>query len=102
MQTLRSSIAAAILASSVFTAMLPGTAWASMRSGHDPLELSIYTADDHAFYVTATFIHGKTEGILIDTQFHENGIKALVDLVSATHLKLKAIFVTHPDGDHYS
>jgi glyoxylase-like metal-dependent hydrolase (beta-lactamase superfamily II) len=102
MQLLRSCVTAAILSASVFAAMLPGNAWARSRPRHEPLALDVYTADDRAFYVTATFIHGKKEGVLIDTQFHENGIKALVELVSATHLKLKAIFVTHPDGDHYS
>ncbi len=67
----------------------------------EPLELKVYTGGDKEFYVTATLIHGRTDGVLIDTQFHEDAVEKLASEVAATRLTLQAIFITHPDTDHY-
>lgn len=90
-----------LLAIAAITGVVPSSASAKTRASAEPLQLEVYTASDKEFYVTATLIHGKTEGVLVDSQFHDDAAKRLADAVAATKLKLKAIFITHPDTDHY-
>jgi len=55
----------------------------------------------NSYGVTSTLVYGPTEAILIDTQFHISEATALADEITAKGIKLKAIFITHPDEDHY-
>jgi glyoxylase-like metal-dependent hydrolase (beta-lactamase superfamily II) len=48
-----------------------------------------------------TLVYGESEGILVDAQFFVSQAQLLADRIASHHIKLKAIFVTHPDGDHY-
>src|SRR5258707_12767794 len=99
MASIKSTVCAAALVASFVTAQ--GYTFTEAYPNAKPLELNVYTAGDKEFYVTATLIHGGTEGVLIDTQFHADAVEKLVNEVAATKLTLKAIFITHPDGDHY-
>lgn len=72
------------------------TAYAAPR-----LETAVYVADDAAFDVTSTLIFGPTEAVLIDAQYRNSDAAKVADMVEAKHRRLKAIFVTHPDEDHY-
>jgi glyoxylase-like metal-dependent hydrolase (beta-lactamase superfamily II) len=99
MRTTKSSPCAAMIVAGLVAGH--GCAFAEARPKAEPLELNVYTADDSVFYVTATLVHGRTEALLVDTQFHDKTVEKLVSDVAATKLTLKAIFITHPDGDHY-
>jgi glyoxylase-like metal-dependent hydrolase (beta-lactamase superfamily II) len=66
-----------------------------------PLRLSVYVADSTSYHVTSTLIYGPTEALLVDAQFHNSDAAKLADLIAATGTRLTAIFITHPDPDHY-
>lgn len=70
-------------------------------AGQEPLQLSVYVADSSSFHVTSTLIYGATEAVLVDAQFRNSDAEKLADRVEATGRRLKAIFVSHPDDDHY-
>jgi len=75
-----------------------------VAQGAKPVEtLHVFThvAPLHSYGVTSTLVYGPTEAILIDTQFHISEATALADEIAAKGKKLKAIFITHPDEDHY-
>lgn len=86
-------------------AMLIGASVAQARPAKEktaePLQLLVYTSSDDAYDVTSTLIYGKTEAILVDAQFWQSDAAKLADQIAATGRTLKAIFITHPDLDHY-
>jgi glyoxylase-like metal-dependent hydrolase (beta-lactamase superfamily II) len=65
------------------------------------LHLSVHVAPEDSFGVTSTLILGRTEAILIDTQYHVSEALKLADEIAASGTRLKAVFITHPDVDHY-
>ncbi len=65
------------------------------------LHLLVQVAPEDSFGVTSTLIVGRTEAILIDTQYHISEASKLADRIAASGRRLKAIFITHPDEDHY-
>ncbi|HXI02101.1 MAG TPA: MBL fold metallo-hydrolase [Candidatus Saccharimonadales bacterium] len=67
----------------------------------EPLQIEVHAAGESGFNVTATLIYGKTEAILVDSQFHLTDARDLASRVAATGRTLKAIFITHADDDHY-
>ncbi len=66
-----------------------------------PLHLLVYVSPQDSFGVTSTLIYGTSEAILIDAQLHISEAAKLADRIAATGTALKAIFITHPDVDHY-
>jgi glyoxylase-like metal-dependent hydrolase (beta-lactamase superfamily II) len=76
---------------SVFTQTRPQTT----------LQLYVYTAGEAAYNVTSTLIYGANEALLVDTQFHPTDAQQLADHIAARKVQLKAIFITHPDADHF-
>ena len=69
---------------------------------HNGLELVQYVADSTAFHVNSVIIAGETEAVLIDTQYHVADARRVADQIAATGKRLKAIFITHPDHDHFA
>ena len=67
-----------------------------------PLHLLVYVSPENSFGVTSTLIYGHSEAILIDAQFLTSEAAKLADRIAATGTTLKAIFITHPDVDHYT
>jgi glyoxylase-like metal-dependent hydrolase (beta-lactamase superfamily II) len=65
------------------------------------LHLYIHVAPEDSFGVTSTLILGRTEAILIDTQYHVSEALTLADEIAASGTRLKAVFITHPDIDHF-
>lgn len=65
------------------------------------LQLKEYSADTMAFAVNSTLISGPTEAILVDAQYRVSDAGKVADLIAASGKHLKAIFITHPDDDHY-
>ena len=65
------------------------------------LRLVEFTTDSASLNVVSTLIMGPTESILVDAQFHMGDARRIADSVAALHTHLKAIFITHPDEDHY-
>jgi glyoxylase-like metal-dependent hydrolase (beta-lactamase superfamily II) len=65
------------------------------------LRLVDFTTDSTSLNVVSTLIMGPTESILIDAQFHMSDARRIADSIAALHTHLKAIFITHPDEDHY-
>ncbi len=65
------------------------------------LQLFTYVAPANNLSVTSTLVYGPTEAILIDAQLSTSGATALGEQIAARARKLKAIFITHPDEDHY-
>lgn len=72
------------------------------RPASGALELVQYVADSTAFHVNSVVIMGPTEAILIDTQYHLADARHVADGIAASGRRLKAIFITHPDHDHFS
>src|SRR5215472_13763089 len=66
-----------------------------------PLSLNVYVADENGWCVTSTLIRGKTESILVDTQFLQSQASRVADRIAASGTRLKAIIITHPHDDHY-
>jgi glyoxylase-like metal-dependent hydrolase (beta-lactamase superfamily II) len=66
-----------------------------------PLHLLVYVSSENSFGVTSTLVYGNSEAILIDAQLHTSEAAKLADRIAATGTALKAIFITHPDVDHY-
>lgn len=89
------------LAIAASAAILASGGCARPQPQAEPLQVEMYTAGDPEFHVNATLIHGRNEALLVDTQFGDEAVKKLVASVAATKLKLKAIFITHPDEDHF-
>jgi glyoxylase-like metal-dependent hydrolase (beta-lactamase superfamily II) len=67
----------------------------------EPLHLEVFTGNEDSWGVTSTLIYGKTEAILVDSQFRISQANKLADRVAATGCHLKGIIITHPDDDHY-
>jgi glyoxylase-like metal-dependent hydrolase (beta-lactamase superfamily II) len=65
------------------------------------LHLKVYVASENGWCVTSTLISGKTESILVDTQFLKSEANQVADLVGASGTHLKAVIITHPHDDHY-
>src|SRR5690348_3598836 len=65
------------------------------------LHLLVYVSPQNSFGVTSTVIYANSEAILIDAQFHTSEAVKLADRIAASGTMLKAIFITHPDVDHY-
>ncbi|MGH7620213.1 MAG: MBL fold metallo-hydrolase, partial [Gemmatimonadaceae bacterium] len=66
------------------------------------LRLEEVGSDSTSFDVVATMIVGPTEVLLFDSQYHLADAKRLADRIAATHKHLKAIFISHPDHDHFA
>jgi glyoxylase-like metal-dependent hydrolase (beta-lactamase superfamily II) len=67
----------------------------------EPLHLEIFTGDENSWGVTSTLIYGKTEAVLIDSQFHNSQASKLAERIAGLGRQLNAIIITHPDDDHY-
>jgi glyoxylase-like metal-dependent hydrolase (beta-lactamase superfamily II) len=61
----------------------------------------VFIGEADSWDVTSTLIYGKTESILVDSQFRISQATNLADQIAATGTHLKAIIITHPDEDHY-
>lgn len=66
------------------------------------LELTQYVADSTAFHVNSVLIVGATEALLVDAQYHVADARRVADQIAATGKRLKGIFITHPDHDHFA
>ncbi len=78
-----------------------GTVTTDTQKKVKTLQLSTYVAPANSLSVTSTLVYGPTEAILIDAQFSMSEASALAEQITAKGKKLKAIFITHPDEDHY-
>ena len=65
------------------------------------LRLIQFTSDTSTYHVGSTLIMGPTEAILIDAQMRPSDAKREADSIATLGTHLKAIFITHPDEDHY-
>lgn len=79
----------------------PGIARLSAGTTPPALQLYVYTAPDEGVDVNSTFIYGKTEGLLVDCAYRPEDAEKVADNVTKGGRKLKAIFITHPDADHF-
>jgi glyoxylase-like metal-dependent hydrolase (beta-lactamase superfamily II) len=93
----RATVVAAIAAVTLGAARLP----APVTSHAVTLQFKEYSADSNAFDVNSTLIVGPTEAILVDAQYRVSDAGKVADMIAASGKRLKAIFVTHPDDDHY-
>lgn len=50
---------------------------------------------------TSTLITGETEAVLVDTQYLERDVEALIGRIEASGKRLTTIFITHGHFDHY-
>ena len=104
---LRSGALSIVFASCLVLICVWTSAWLGRSSSASPgpkakpLHLLVYVSPEKSFGVTSTLIYGNSEAILIDTQLHTSQAAKLADRIEATGTALKAIFITHPDVDHY-
>lgn len=73
----------------------------ALAANPEMLRLDVFIGQADSWDVTSTLICGKSEAILVDSQFRISQAKRLADQVTARGRRLKAIIVTHPDYDHY-
>ena len=70
-------------------------------AAHSKLHLERVVADEASIYAVAVEVVGPTEILLWDAQFHLADAKRLADQIASSGKHLKAIVISHPDGDHY-
>ncbi len=89
-----------------YTVVFCATMMVSCRQGTfatapEKLHLDVFTGNEDSWGVTSILIYGKSEAVLVDSQFRISQARRLADQVAATGRHLKAIIITHPDSDHY-
>lgn len=75
---------------------------AAIASTAAKLQIEEVGADSTAFDVIATIVSGPKEALLFDAQYHLADARRLADRIQASGKKLKAIFLSHPDHDHFA
>jgi glyoxylase-like metal-dependent hydrolase (beta-lactamase superfamily II) len=66
------------------------------------LHIAQFPANDTmAYNVNSELIVGRTEAILVDAGLRRSDAEKEAAAVAAMGTHLKAIFITHPDEDHY-
>jgi glyoxylase-like metal-dependent hydrolase (beta-lactamase superfamily II) len=65
------------------------------------LQLEEVIADSQNFHVASTLILGPTEVVLFDTQNRLSDGRRVAERIAASGRHLKAIFISHPDEDHF-
>jgi glyoxylase-like metal-dependent hydrolase (beta-lactamase superfamily II) len=65
------------------------------------LKLQVYNASENSFGVASVIVSGKTDAILIDTQFTLADAEKVAQEIKANGKKLTTIFVSHGDPDFY-
>lgn len=93
-------IAARLLAAVAALALI-GTPPARAQGASPTLHLEEIVADSNSFHVVSTLIVGPTEIVLFDTQNRLSDGRRVADRIAATGKRLKAIFISHPDEDHF-
>jgi glyoxylase-like metal-dependent hydrolase (beta-lactamase superfamily II) len=91
--------AAVLTGAALLVAKSPGAASASVAPKLSIVEVG---ADSTAFDVVATLVVGPKEALLYDTQYHLADAQRLADRIAATGKRLTAIFISHPDHDHFA
>jgi glyoxylase-like metal-dependent hydrolase (beta-lactamase superfamily II) len=84
----------------LLTLILAGLSPAAFAAG-TKLHLEEVVADEASIYTVAVEVVGPTEILLWDGQFHVADAKRLADQIASSGKHLKAIVISHPDGDHY-
>jgi predicted cation transporter len=65
------------------------------------LKIQVYNASENSFGVASVIISGKTDAVLIDTQFTLADAEKVAQEIKASGKKLTTIFVSHGDPDFY-
>jgi hypothetical protein len=65
------------------------------------LKLQVYNASENSFGVASVLVSGKTDAVLIDTQFTLADAEKVAQEIKASGKKLTTIFVSHGDPDFY-
>jgi glyoxylase-like metal-dependent hydrolase (beta-lactamase superfamily II) len=97
--TVPCSLAAAAVAAATAIVERPPTASASPAP---KLHIEEVGSDSTAFDVVATIVMGPTEAFLYDAQYHVVDARRLADRLAASGKHLTAIFLSHPDHDHFA
>jgi len=65
------------------------------------LKLQVYNASENSFGVASVIVSGKTDAVLIDTQFTLADAEKVAQEIKASGKKLTTIYVSHADPDYY-
>ena len=65
------------------------------------LKFQVYNASENSFGVASVIVSGKTDAILIDTQFTLDDAEKVAQEIKSSGKKLTTIFVSHGDPDYY-
>lgn len=65
------------------------------------LKIEVYNASENSFGVASVLVSGKTDVVLIDTQFTLADAEKVAQKIKASGKKLITIFVSHGDPDFY-
>ncbi|MCD0465243.1 MBL fold metallo-hydrolase [Flavobacterium sp. ENC] len=65
------------------------------------LKLQVYNASENSFGVASVIVSGKTDAVLIDTQFTLADAEKVAQDIKASGKNLTAIYVSHGDPDFY-
>ena len=71
------------------------------KHGPDSLTTKVFFSDESGFEVASVIVTGKTDAILIDTQWTLSNAHRVVAEILETGKNLKTIYVTHAHPDHY-
>src|SRR4030042_6636743 len=71
------------------------------QHGPDSLATKVFFSDENGFAVASVIVMGKTDAVLIDTQWSlSNGHRVTAEILE-TGKHLKTIYITHAHPDHY-
>jgi glyoxylase-like metal-dependent hydrolase (beta-lactamase superfamily II) len=101
MTSSRPHLSPAGLIVTVAALVLIGTRPARAQGASPVLQLEEIVADSQNFHVVSTLIVGPSEVVLFDTQNRLSDGRRVADRIAATGKRLKAIFISHPDEDHF-
>jgi glyoxylase-like metal-dependent hydrolase (beta-lactamase superfamily II) len=74
---------------------------ASLAQAAEPLQLSVYQADDNSFDVTSVLVSGQHDAILIDSGFTRADAYRIAARILDSGKQLKAIYISQADPDYY-
>ena len=74
---------------------------ASLAQAAEPLQLSVYQADDNSFNVTSVLVSGQHDAVLIDTGFTRADAYRIAARILDSGKQLKAIYISQADPDYY-
>ncbi|MBI3714536.1 MAG: MBL fold metallo-hydrolase [Betaproteobacteria bacterium] len=66
-----------------------------------PLDIKVFSAEESGFFVSSVLVSGKTDAVLLDTQFTRANALRVAAMVLESGKKLTTVYISHGDPDYY-